>query len=114
MERAGISGQSEAVHSPAGAEAEGRRYLALLLAGERYGSHILLVHEIRGRDRATRMPNVPRHAKGVINLRATIGTLLDLRLHFGLPLRPYDLRIRWWSSCVRTPAALADAHGHGQ
>jgi purine-binding chemotaxis protein CheW len=48
------------------------------------------VHEIRGRDSATRMPNVPRHAKGVINLRATIVTLLDLRLHFGLPLRPYD------------------------
>ncbi len=60
------------------------QYLTFMLAGEEYGVDILRVQEIKGWDRATRIPHTPDYVLGVINLRGTVVPILDLRRRFGL------------------------------
>ncbi len=67
----------------------GGQYLTFILAGEEYGVDILRVQEIRGWERATRLPNTPAFVKGVINLRGTIVPIIDLRERFGLESAEY-------------------------
>jgi len=71
-------------------EAEGTQYLTFMLAQEQYGLNILQVREIRGWEKATRVPNSPDHVRGVLNLRGTIVPIMDLRMRFGLPAEPYS------------------------
>src|SRR5271170_4619992 len=61
-----------------------QQYLTFMLAGEEYGVDILRVQEIKGWDRATRIPHTPDYVLGVINLRGAVVPILDLRRRFGL------------------------------
>ncbi len=61
-----------------------QQFMTFLLAGEIYGVDILRVREIRGWERATRVPNTPAYMKGVINLRGLIVPVFDLRERFQL------------------------------
>ena len=65
-------------------EGETAQYLVFALAGEEYGVEILKVQEIREWSAITPIPNVPRHLKGVMNLRGTILPVVDLRAKFGM------------------------------
>lgn len=67
----------------------GKEYLTFELGEEIYGVDILRVQEIRGWDNVTRIPNVPNHVKGVINIRGAIVPVFDLRLKFGLASAEY-------------------------
>ena len=58
--------------------------LTIALGNEEYGIDILRVQEIRGWEPVSRIPNVPPHEKGVINLRGAIVPIVDLRLRFKL------------------------------
>ncbi len=60
------------------------QYLTFMLAGEEYGVDILQVQEIKGWDRATRIPHTPEYVLGVINLRGSVVPILDLRRRFAL------------------------------
>jgi len=60
------------------------QYLTFMLAGEEYGVDILRVQEIKGWDRATRIPHTPDFVLGVINLRGAVVPILDLRRRFGM------------------------------
>ncbi len=51
---------------------------------------ILRVQEIRGWDTVTTIPNAPPFIKGVINLRGTIVSILDLRERFGIESVEYN------------------------
>jgi len=62
----------------------GAQYLTFQLAGEEYGVDILCVQEIKGWERATRIPHVPDYVLGVINLRGAIVPIIELRRRFGL------------------------------
>lgn len=55
------------------------RILTFTLGAEEYGLDILQVQEIRNLAGVTRLPGVPRHIKGVIDLRGTIVPVMDLR-----------------------------------
>lgn len=66
------------------AAGDNEQYLTFMLAGEEYGVDILRVQEIKGWDRATRIPHTPDYVLGVINLRGTVVPILDLRRRFGL------------------------------
>ncbi|MFS8607741.1 MAG: chemotaxis protein CheW [Gammaproteobacteria bacterium] len=71
--------------------AERRRELLLFRLGdETYGIDILSVQEIRRYEAVTRLVNTPEHIKGVINLRGTIVTIVDLRIKFNLPDVTYN------------------------
>jgi len=73
---------SESVHQ--------NQYLTFLLGDEEYGVDILRVQEIRGWDSVTTIPNAPAFIKGVINLRGTIVSILDLRERFGIESVEYN------------------------
>jgi purine-binding chemotaxis protein CheW len=69
------------------AEAPGSRYRQVLtfsLGAETYGVDILRVQEIRGWSPVTRIPQSAGHVLGVLNLRASIVPIVDLRVRFGL------------------------------
>jgi len=66
------------------------QYLTFLLGDEEYGVDILRVQEIRGWDSVTTIPNAPAFIKGVINLRGTIVSILDLRERFGIDSVEYN------------------------
>ena len=87
---AGVAAQTEQSHN-AILEKEGK-YLTFALANEEYGLEILKVREIIGYMEITAVPQTPQYVKGVINLRGRVIPVMDLRLRFALPERPYDDR----------------------
>lgn len=60
------------------------QYLTFSLNHDEYGVDILKVQEIRSWEPVSRIPNVPRYEKGVINLRGAIVPIIDLRERFEL------------------------------
>ena len=67
-------------------------YLTFAVEDELYGVSIGMVTEIVGMQKIMSVPDVPRYIKGVINLRGKVIPLMDVRLRFGMPERPYDDR----------------------
>jgi purine-binding chemotaxis protein CheW len=68
------------------------KFLTFVLADEEYGIEIRYVTEIIGMQKITEVPDVPPYIRGVINLRGKVIPVMDVRLRFGLPERPYDDR----------------------
>ena len=68
----------------------GCEILTFRLGDEEYGVDILQVQEIRGWEKATRIPNTPGYVKGVLNLRGSIVPIFDLRQRLNIPPRAYD------------------------
>lgn len=58
--------------------------LTFSLGDENFGVDILRVKEIRGWTPVTKIPKVPPHVLGVLNLRGSIVPIIDLRVRFGL------------------------------
>lgn len=67
-----------------------QEFLAFKLGDEEYGIDILKVQEIRSFEKPTRIAHSPAHVLGVINLRGIIVPVVDLRVKFQLPRKPYD------------------------
>jgi purine-binding chemotaxis protein CheW len=59
-------------------------YLTFSVAGEEYAVHVSHVTEIVRLQKIFSVPDVPRHVRGVINLRGKVIPLLDVRARFGL------------------------------
>ncbi len=68
------------------------KYLTFALGSEEYGLPVLKVREIIKMLDITQVPQVPRHVKGVINLRGKVIPVIDLRLKFGFPEQEYGER----------------------
>ncbi len=62
-----------------------RQVLTFTLGDEQFGVDILRIQEIRGWSPVTKIPKVPPHVLGVLNLRGTIVPIIDLRVRFDLP-----------------------------
>ncbi len=77
-------------------------YLTFNIADEVFGIGIEYVREIIGIQPITLIPEFPDHIKGVINLRGKIIPVMDVRLRFKRPERPYD---------ARTCTIVVDIHG---
>lgn len=58
------------------------KYLTFVLQGESYGIDVLRVREIIRHAAITTMPQMPKHVRGVINLRGKIIPVTDLRARF--------------------------------
>lgn len=67
-------------------------YLTFAVGEEDYGVVISVVTEIVGMQRIMGIPDMPHYIKGVINLRGKVIPLMDVRLRFAMPERPYDER----------------------
>ena len=59
------------------------QYVTFTVGREEYGIAILAVREIRGWTPENRLPNMPDHVRGVINLRGCVIPITDLRARFG-------------------------------
>ncbi len=64
------------------AESNKEKFLSFLLGDEEFGLEILRVQEIKGWEKTTLLPNMPKYVKGVINLRGLIVPVVDLRERF--------------------------------
>ena len=80
---------TKAVNQQIGMATDGSQFLTFNLGGELYGVDILQVQEIKGYTAVTRIPNMPAHIKGVLNLRGTIVPIIELRTKFGMPTIDY-------------------------
>lgn len=74
---------STATLNPTNAADPGK-FLTFELGGERYGVPALRVREIIRLCEITQVPQMPKHIKGVINLRGKIIPVMDLRTRFNL------------------------------
>ena len=68
------------------------KFLTFQLAEVGYGIEIRHVTEIIGIQKITDVPDMPDFIRGVINLRGKVIPVMDVRLRFNLPSRPYDER----------------------
>jgi len=64
--------------------------LTFSLGEDLFAIDVLRVQEIRGFTDVTPVPSAPVYVKGIMNLRGTVIPVMDLRLRFGMPARPYD------------------------
>jgi len=77
------------IPSAEGEEQAGPRLLTFELAGRSHGCALDGVREIIVGRAATRLPGAPAHVVGIMNLRGTLVTVIDLaaRLAAGVPAR---------------------------
>jgi len=59
------------------------QYLTFFIRTEEYAVQILRVKEIIEFERVTRVPSMPAHVRGVINLRGSVLPVIDLAAKFG-------------------------------
>jgi purine-binding chemotaxis protein CheW len=75
-----------------GENTQADKYLLFNLGAEVYGIPITHVINIIELQKITEVPDMPVYIRGVINLRGSVIPVMDLRLRFRLPERPYDDR----------------------
>jgi purine-binding chemotaxis protein CheW len=68
------------------------KYLTFRIGKEDFAVSIRHVIEIIVMQKITEVPDTPDFIKGIINLRGQVIPVMDIRLRFHLPLRPYDDR----------------------
>lgn len=68
------------------------QYLTFFLGDEEFAVPVLSVREIVEYGAVTRVPSTPSWIRGVINLRGSVVTVVDLAIKFGLPSAPLDRR----------------------
>ena len=73
-----------------GASDEQRQYVSIVIDGQLFGIPVLIVHDVLGPQRITRIPLAPPEVAGSLNLRGRIVTAIDVRLCLGLEKRPAD------------------------
>lgn len=66
------------------------RFLLFDIDDTLYSIALRLVIEIIKVQSITQLPGVPGYIKGIINLRGGVVPVIDVRLKFGLPERPFD------------------------
>jgi purine-binding chemotaxis protein CheW len=71
-----------------GSSDEQRQYVSIVIDGQSFGIPVLIVHDVLGPQRITRIPLAPPEVAGSLNLRGRIVTAIDVRLCLGLDRRP--------------------------
>jgi len=68
--------------------------LTFQVGGQEYAIDIMSVREIRGWTKATPLPHAPNFVRGVINLRGTVLTIVDLADRLGMgPTEPSERNV---------------------
>ena len=68
------------------------QFLEVEIGGQAFGIPVLIVHDVLGPQRITRIPLAPPEVAGSLNLRGRIVTAIDVRLCLGLDKRPAEMR----------------------
>lgn len=72
--------------------AETRDYVVFRLGGERFGVPTVCAREVLRLPRLVRVPRLPAHICGIVNLRGQIHAVTDLRPLLGLPTKELSPR----------------------
>ena len=72
------------------AASEQRQFVSITIADQLFGIPVLMVHDVLGPQRITRIPLAPSEVAGSLNLRGRIVTAIDVRLRLKLSPRPKD------------------------
>ena len=67
-----------------------RQYVSITIADQMFGIPVLIVHDVLGPQRITRIPLAPAEVAGSLNLRGRIVTAIDVRTRLGLERRPEE------------------------
>src|SRR5271156_6567247 len=70
---------------------EQRQYVSIVIDGQLFGIPVLIVHDVLGPQRITRIPLAPPEVAGSLNLRGRIVTAIDVRLRLRLPQKKADI-----------------------
>jgi purine-binding chemotaxis protein CheW len=73
-------------HPDSGVASHGE-YVTVTISGQLFGIPVLMVQDVLGPQRITRVPLAPREVAGVLNLRGRIVTAIDMRRRLRLPDR---------------------------
>lgn len=65
-----------------------RQFCTFYLDGQLFGIEVLQVQEVRRKQEMTEVPVAPKVVRGLMNLRGSIVSCIDLRLRFGMPPAP--------------------------
>ena len=76
----------------AGAVPVTQDYVTMSVAGQAFGIPVLLVRDVLGPQRITRVPLAPQEVAGSLNLRGRIVTAIDMRKRLGLPSEDFVAR----------------------
>ena len=66
------------------------QWVTFELDNEFYGINVLKIREVLRMTEITPVPGAPESALGIINLRGVVVTVIDTRVHFGLPIEKTD------------------------
>lgn len=69
---------------------EENRFLCFDLGGEEFGIPLLRVREVIGMPEVTPVPQMPSHFVGIMNLRGSVISIMDLRVKMGIKPKPSD------------------------
>src|SRR5271165_5037882 len=67
-------------------------FVTMFIEGQMFGIPVLVVQDVLGPQRITRIPLAPPEVAGSLNLRGRIVTAIDVRLCLGLEKRPADVQ----------------------
>ncbi len=84
--------QLGAAKAPPTRRSSADKHLIFSLGSEEFGIQVLAIKEIIGMQEITPVPKMPRHIKGVINLRGQVIPVVDLSLKFSLTPHEYTYR----------------------
>jgi purine-binding chemotaxis protein CheW len=65
-------------------------FVTMFIEGQMFGIPVLVVQDVLGPQKITRIPLAPPEVAGSLNLRGRIVTAIDVRLRLQLPLRAPD------------------------
>jgi purine-binding chemotaxis protein CheW len=77
---------------PSTRRSSANKHLIFSLGTEEFGIQVLSIKEIIGMQEITSVPKMPKHIKGVINLRGQVIPVIDLSLKFSLLAQEYTYR----------------------
>ncbi|GHD60812.1 chemotaxis protein CheW [Thalassobaculum fulvum] len=72
------------------ATTEARQFVSITIGKQSFGIPVLLVHDVLGPQRITRIPLAPKEVAGSLNLRGRIVTAIQVRRRLGLDPLPAD------------------------
>lgn len=70
------------------ATTEARQFVSITIGKQSFGIPVLLVHDVLGPQRITRIPLAPKEVAGSLNLRGRIVTAIQVRRRLGLDPLP--------------------------
>lgn len=77
-----------------------REFVTMFIDGQMFGIPVLMVRDVLGPQRITRIPLAPPEVAGSLNLRGRIVTVIDVRMRLGLQRRADEAEERSMSVVV--------------